>query len=218
MKTLSYWAKHHPRWAIALLVLWGTYEIAFGIRLGRVILPPINEALLHFLIVVIVLQSISIQNQYQRQLPSLDKALVVRLRQRCARWLFIMTFGLAVIFGNLVQQRLNPASATAVAWASEGNNSQPISKKQFRKQLKTTLKNYRKQHQQITNTTGLVIGGILLLLLGIGFAGTLACAIGCAAPALEIVLYGLLTIGSFWAGIYFLNKAARLKKANQASL
>lgn len=217
MKTLPLWAKNHPRLAIGGIVLIGIFEIAFGIRLGRVILPVVNERLLDILVVAIVLGVIAIQNNYHQKAPALSKERELRLRQKSTRLLFACTFVLSLVFGNILQQRLNPTTATSVAWTSEGTHqvNQPVSKKQLRHDLKNQWKAYKKQAspQSKPNNTGLIIGGILLLLAGIFFGSILICAISCGSPALEIVLYALLTVGSFWAGIYFLNKAARLKRA-----
>lgn len=217
MKNLTLWAKNHPRLAIACIVLSGIFQIAFGIRLGRVVLPVVNEHLLDLLVVAIILGVIAIQNNYRQKAPTLSKEREISLRQHTARLLFIGTFVLSLIFGNILQQRLNPTRATSIAYTSEGTHevSQPVTKKQLRHELKSQLKAYKKQAspQSKPNNTGLIVGGVLLLLAGIFFGSILICAISCGSPALEIVLYALLTVGSFWAGIYFLNKAARLKRA-----
>lgn len=218
MKSISIWAKKNNRFAIGLIVLIEVVNIAFGIRLGRVILPVINERFLDLFALAIVLAMMAIENNYEEKAKTLCQAAEYRLRMVSVRALFIGTFLLAIVFGNIVQQRLNPTTASLVAWASNITEEarQPVSKKQMRHELRTTLKAYKKATKEgKPSNTGLIIGGILFLLVGLFFGAGLVCAIGCAAPAGEIILYALLTVGCLFVGIKLLSKAAKRKRQTQ---
>ncbi|QHV95182.1 hypothetical protein [Spirosoma endbachense] len=236
MKKLSYWARQHSWSAISLIIILEIIKGWIGVRFGFRFLPALPGLLIELSVVAIAIGALAIEKNYFRQAatPFLTKTGSYDLRVRSSFYLFTASFILSIVLGNRCQHFVTPQKNSFSVWAAssrvegaidgvenqkEINPDNHRSTRLTRKALREERRLSRQKHNQRPANAD-TAAYILLFLVGVGLAflgAGLACNLSCSNQGLAAVLVGLLALGAFAGGIYFLVKAFRRKSPKTSS-
>lgn len=206
MKTLSYWARRHARFAIFLIVIGEVANGFNGVLLGATLLDQVPMVWLY--IGMLILIGLAIFSQLsQRQAPQSAHYWIGR------RWVFVaflINFLLFGLLGGLWNQRVQTIHSTASVLGSRriivvGDSLSPADS--VRRATRSEVKPAPSDTQKSPRGLYIVLG-----ILGIAVAYVitgLACNIACAGNGFLALLAFYLGLGGLAGSFYYFSKAAQ---------